>query len=258
MTTTRLLRVLLFCPLFMLITQQSWAQNKTVTGKVSDEKGSPVAGASVLAKGTNTGTSTDATGSFSLNVPSSATTLVISYVGYASQEVSIASSNTVSVTLQPEGSALTDVVVVGYGSVKKKDLTGAVASVKEKDFNKGNFTSPDQLIQGKVAGVQVINNSGQPGGAATVKIRGNSSIRAGSQPLYVVDGVPLDGRSARPGGSGAGIGTSPDANPLNFINPNDIASMDILKDASATAIYGSRAAYGVIIITTKRGKAGQP
>ena len=258
MTTTRLLRVLLLCPLLMLIMQQSWAQNKTVTGKVSDEKGGPIAGASVLAKGTSIGTSTDATGSFSLSVPGGTNTLVISYVGYASQEVSVASASNVAVTLQPESSALNDVVVVGYGTVKKKDLTGAVATVREKDFNKGNFTAPDQLIQGKVAGVQVLNNSGQPGGAATVKIRGNSSIRAGSQPLYVVDGVPLDGRSARPGGSGQGIGTSPDANPLNFINPNDIASIDVLKDASATAIYGSRAAYGVIIITTKRGKAGQP
>ncbi|MBG9376293.1 SusC/RagA family TonB-linked outer membrane protein [Panacibacter sp. DH6] len=258
MTTTRLLRVLLLCPLLLLIMQQSWAQNKTVTGKVSDEKGSPVAGASVLAKGTSVGTSTDATGSFTLNVPASTNTLVISYVGYVSQEVSVSSATNVAVTLQPESSALNDVVVVGYGTVKKKDLTGAVATVREKDFNKGNFTAPDQLIQGKVAGVQVLNNSGQPGGASTVKIRGNSSIRAGSQPLYVVDGVPLDGRSARPGGSGQGIGTSPDANPLNFINPNDIASIDVLKDASATAIYGSRAAYGVIIITTKRGKVGQP
>lgn len=258
MTTTRLLRVLLLCPLFMLVAQQTWAQTKNVSGKISDEKGTPIAGASVLAKGTNVGTSTDATGSFSLSVPSSASTLVVSYVGYASQEVNISSSNSINVTLQPESSALTDVVVVGYGTVKKKDLTGAVATVREKDFNKGNFTAPDQLIQGKVAGVQVLNNSGQPGGASTVKIRGNSSITAGSQPLYVVDGVPLDGRSARPGGSGAGIGTSPDANPLNFINPNDIASMDILKDASATAIYGSRAAFGVVIITTKRGKSGQP
>ena len=258
MTTTRLLRVLLLCPLLMLIMQQSWAQNKTVTGKVSDEKGGPIAGASVLAKGTSIGTSTDATGSFSLSVPGGTNILVITYVGYASQEVSVASTSEVSITLQPESSALNDVVVVGYGTVKKKDLTGAVATVREKDFNKGNFTAPDQLIQGKVAGVQVLNNSGQPGGASTVKIRGNSSIRAGSQPLYVVDGVPLDGRSARPGGSGQGIGTSPDANPLNFINPNDIASIDVLKDASATAIYGSRAAYGVIIITTKRGKVGQP
>jgi TonB-dependent starch-binding outer membrane protein SusC len=258
MTTTRLLRVLLLCPLFMLIVQQTWAQNKTVSGKVSDEKGNPVSGASVLAKGTSTGTSTDATGTFKLSVPQSASVLVVSYVGYVSQEVSIASTDNISVTLQPEGSALTDVVVVGYGTVKKKDLTGAVASVKEKDFNKGVFTAPDQLIQGKAAGVLVINNSGQPGGATTVRIRGTSSIRSGNQPLYVVDGVPLAGGSARPGYNGGDFGGTDPGNPLAFINPNDISSMEILKDASATAIYGSRGANGVIIITTKRGLSGTP
>lgn len=259
MTTTRLLRVLLLCPLFMLIMQQSWAQTKTVSGTVKDEKGIPVTGASVLVKGTTTGTSTDASGVFKLTMPASAKALIVSYVGYVTEEVIIPSSNEVEISIKPEGTVLTDVVVVGYGTVRKKDLTGAVATVKEKDFNKGNFTSPDQLIQGKVAGVQVLNNSGQPGGAATVKIRGNSSIRAGSQPLYVVDGVPLDGREARPGVSvPGGVGNSPAGNPLNFINPNDIASMDVLKDASATAIYGSRAAYGVVIITTKRGKSGAP
>lgn len=256
MTTTRMLRVLLLCPLFMFIMQQSWAQNKTINGKVTDDKGAAIAGASVIVKGTKIGTSTDASGSFKLTAPASAAKLVITYVGFGSSEVDITSASDVSVSLVPEATNLTDVVVVGYGTSRKKDLTGAVASVKEKDFNKGLVTAPDQLIQGKVSGVQVLNNSGQPGGATTVKIRGNSSIRAGSQPLYVVDGVPLDGRSARPGGSGAGIGTSPDGNPLNFINPNDIASMEVLKDASATAIYGSRAAYGVILITTKRGQSG--
>lgn len=259
MTTTRLLRALLLCPLFMLLAQHSWAQTKTISGKVNDEKGHPVAGASILVKGSTSGTSTDVAGTFKLTVPAATKSIIISYVGYVTEEVLIPSTNEVELSLKPEGTVLTDVVVVGYGSVKKKDLTGSVASVKEKDFNKGNFTSPDQLIQGKVAGVQVLNNSGQPGGAATVKIRGNSSIRAGSQPLYVVDGVPLDGRESRPGvSSPGGLGTSPAGNPLNFINPNDIASMDVLKDASATAIYGSRAAYGVIIITTKRGKAGAP
>lgn len=261
MTTTRLMKKLIILPVLLLLMQASWAQNKTVSGKVSDEKGSPVVGASVVVKGTTTGTSTDAAGTFKLSVPSTATTLVISYVGYASQEVNISNSTDVSVSLAPTTtSGLTDVVVVGYGTSRKKDLTGAVTSVKEKDFNKGVFTSPDQLIQGKVAGVQVLNNSGQPGGAATVKIRGNAAIVAGAsnQPLYVVDGVPLDGRTARPDIGIAGVGSSPAANPLNFINPNDIASMEVLKDASATAIYGSRAAFGVILITTKRGQSGQP
>ncbi|WP_225975355.1 SusC/RagA family TonB-linked outer membrane protein [Panacibacter ginsenosidivorans] len=241
----------------MLILQQSWAQNKTVSGKVSDEKGNPISGASVLAKGTNVGTATDASGSFSLNVPSSASVLVISYVGYVSQEVSISSTQNVTVMLQPESSSLSDVVVVGYGTARKKDLTGAVASVKEKDFNKGVITAPDQLIQGKAAGVLVINNSGQPGGSTTIRIRGTSSIRSGNQPLFVIDGVPLSGGSARPGATGGDFG-SDGGNPLAFINPSDIASMEILKDASATAIYGSRGANGVVLITTKRGKSGIP
>ena len=255
MTTTRLLRVLLLCPLFMLIVQASWAQTKTVTGKVSDEKGAPIAGASVLVKGTNTGTSTDASGAFKISAPASATALVITYVGYTSQEVNIPSSNDVSITLQPASSTLTDVVVIGYGTARKKDLTGSVASVQAKDFNKGIVTSADQLIQGKVPGVQVVNNSGAPGGAATVRIRGSASVRSGNQPLFVVDGVPLDGRTPRPG-FGFQLGNTPNANPLNFINPNDIASIDILKDASATAIYGSRGANGVVIITTKKGQSG--
>lgn len=247
---------LLLCLLFT--TQALLAQTKTVTGKVSDDKGNPVAGASVLAKGSKSGTSTGIDGAFKFNVPSSATTLVISYVGFTDQEVDITSSSDVSVSLKPESAALTDVVVIGYGTARKKDLTGSVASVQAKDFNRGTFTAPDQLIQGKVAGVQVVANSGQPGGASTVKIRGNSAITGTGQPLYVVDGIPLDGRSSRPGLNAQNIGNTPGGNPLNFINPSDIASMDVLKDASATAIYGSRAAYGVVIITTKRGQSGQP
>jgi len=172
MTTTRLLRVLLLCPLFLLIIQQSWAQTKSVTGKVSDEKGNPIAGASVLVKGTNIGTSTNASGNFTLGVPTSATILVISYVGYSSQEADITSSSNISISLKPESSTLSDVVVVGYGTARRKDLTGSVASVKEKDFNKGVITAPDQLIQGKAAGVLVINNTGQPGGSTTIRIRG--------------------------------------------------------------------------------------
>lgn len=256
MTTTRLLRVLLLCPLFLLIMQDSWAQNKTVTGKVSDEKGNPVAGASVLVKGSKSGTSTDATGSFTISVPSSANTLTVSYVGYNSMDVDITGKTSVEVSLTPSNTNLTDVVVIGYGSVRKKDVTGAVTSLKEKDFNKGTITSPDQLLQNKVPGLEITNNSGQPGAATTVKIRGNNSIRGGNNPIYVIDGVILDGRSARPTISLTGLGSTPDANPLLYINPNDIASIDILKDASATAIYGSRGANGVIAITTKKGTSG--
>ncbi len=255
MTKTRLLRTLFLCPLFMLIMQQSWAQTKSVSGKVTDEKGAGVSGASVLVKGSRAGTSTDAAGSFHINVPASATTLVVSYVGYVSQEISIASVSDVTVGLVPDNTGLSEVVVIGYGTARKRDLTGAVASVQAKDFNKGVIVSPDQLLQNKVAGLDITSNGGQPGTATTVKIRGNNSLRTASNPLYVIDGVPLDGRSARPN-PGSSFGSTPDENPLNFINPSDIQTIDVLKDASSEAIYGSRGANGVIAITTKTGSSG--
>ncbi|SOD90345.1 SusC/RagA family TonB-linked outer membrane protein [Spirosoma fluviale] len=233
------------------------AVDRAINGQVLDELGVGLPGVSVVLKGTQRGTVTDKDGLYRLSVPDGAATLTFSFVGYISQEVPFANQSAINVTLKPEAKSLEEVVVVGYGTVRKKDLTGAITSVTAKDFNKGNFTSPDQLIQGKVSGVQIINNSGQPGGAATVKIRGNSAITGTGQPLYVVDGVPLDNRSARPGLNANGLGNTPGGNPLNFLNPADIASIDVLKDASATAIYGSRAAYGVVIINTKRGQAGQ-
>ena len=251
----------ILCFVFAVTAQVVSAQDRTVTGRVTDSKdGSPVSGASVQPKGSRTGTSTKPDGTFSLSVGSNVTTLVITSVGYESQEVAVSGKSSVEVSFVATfGSNLNEVVVTGYGTAKKKDLTGSVGSVKEKDFNKGVFTSPDQLFQGKVSGVQVLNNSGQPGGAATIKIRGNSTVTGSGQPLFVVDGVPLDGRSARPGAGDVGFGGSnPASNPLNFINPSDIVSIDILKDASATAIYGSRGAYGVVLITTKRGKSGEP
>jgi TonB-dependent starch-binding outer membrane protein SusC len=245
-------------PVFLLFISFSlFAQTKQVSGKVKDSRGQGVIGASVVVKNTQTGTTTDAEGNFSFSAPESATTLTISAVGFTSKDVSI-TAGTMDISMSEATVDLNEVVVVGYGTARRGDITGAVASVKAKDFNQGIQTSPDQLIQGKVAGVQILNNSGQPGGGTTVKIRGNSAIRAGANPLFVVDGIPLDGRSARPGGSGQGIGTSPAANPLNFMNPNDIESIEVLKDASATAIYGSRAAYGVVLINTKRGKTGEP
>ena len=257
MNTTRLLRVLLFCPLFLLLLQQpAWAQSKSISGKVSDEKGSPVVGASIQVKGTKIGTTTDATGSFKLNVPSTAKAIVITYVGYADQTVTLDGSE-INVSIKPDNTTLNDVVVIGYGSTRKKDLTGAVSSVQAKDFNQGAaVTAPDQLLVNKVAGLEVTQNSGQPGSASTVKIRGNNSIRAVNNPLYVIDGVPLDGRSARPNFGTAAFGSTPDANPLIYINPNDIQSIDVLKDASSAAIYGSRGANGVIAITTKTGSSG--
>ncbi|HKC36739.1 MAG TPA: TonB-dependent receptor plug domain-containing protein, partial [Chitinophagaceae bacterium] len=215
------------------------AQDRVVSGKVTDSKdGTPVVGASVQPKGAKTGTATKTDGTFTLTVGSNVTTLVISSVGFATQEVSIGGKTSVDVSFVATGGNLNEVVVTGYGTARRKDLTGSTASIREKDFNKGVFTAPDQLIQGKAAGVLVINNTGQPGGSTTVRIRGSSSIRSGNQPLFVVDGVPLSGGTARPGGNGGDYGND-GGNPLNFINPSDIASIEILKDASATAIYGS-------------------
>ncbi len=253
--TAGFLSVLLFS--FIL----SFAQDKVVTGKVTDSKdGTAVSGASVVVKGSRSGTSTDNEGNFRLTVNSSASTLVITSVGFDATEVDIAGKTSVTASLTPQPGGLSEVVVTGYGTSKKKDLTGAVTSVKAKDFNKGINSSPDQLIQGKVAGVQVVNNSGAPGGGTSIRIRGNSSLRAGNNPLIVVDGVPLSNTNSRPDiGVSADIGGStPSGNPLNFINPADIASMDVLKDASAAAIYGSRGSNGVIIITTKKGQSGAP
>ncbi len=259
---TALLRLhfkpLLGALLLLVLSLGASAQNREVTGKVIDKDGKPASGISVTAKGTRTGTQTGADGSFRLSIPASVSTLVFSGVGFEKEEVSVAGKDAVEVTLQNNNTSIGEVVVIGYGTARKKDLTGSVASVKAKDFNKGVQTAADQLIQGKLAGVQVLNNSGAPGGATSIKIRGNASVRAGNQPLFVVDGVPLDGRSARPGVNALQLGNTPDGNPLNFINPADIASMDVLKDASATAIFGSRGANGVVIITTKKGQAGLP
>ena len=230
-----------------------------ISGTVTDTKGEPQSGVSVSVQGTKNATATDAKGNYTLNNVASNATLVFSGAGITRLDAKINGRTSVNVEVETASSNLTEVVVIGYGTAKKKDLTGAVTSIQAKDFNKGTYTSADQLIQGKVAGVQMINNSGTPGGATTVKIRGASALTGSGQPLYVVDGVPLDGRSSRPGlgDFGAG-GSNPGNNPLNFINPSDIASIDVLKDASATAIYGSRAAYGVVLITTKRGKTGDP
>ena len=244
--------------LLALLGFTAFAVAQTVTGTVTDAKGEPLSGISVVVKGSTKGTSTNAQGVYSLAVPSGSI-LEFSGTGYANQGLKVFDGANNNVVLQTVIGNLNEVVVIGYGTLRKKDLTGSVASLQEKNFNKGTYTSADQLIQGKIAGVQMINNSGAPGGASTVKIRGASAVTGSGQPLYVVDGVPLDGRSPRPGIGDIGIGGSnPGNNALNFINPADIASIDVLKDASATAIYGSRAAYGVILITTKRGKSGEP
>ncbi len=253
MTSNRLLKALILSPVLLLMAYAAQAQ-KTITGKITDDKSNPVTGASVVVKGGKTGTTTDASGNFSLNVPAGTTDVTVSYVGFTLQDVDVSSSSAITVSLKPDNSSLTDVVVVGYGTSQKKDITGSVVSLKAKNFNQGVINTPDQLLQNKIPGVEVTNNSGMPGSATTVKIRGNNSIRAVNNPLYVVDGVPLDGRTARPSVnlSTGGFGTTPDDNPLLYINPYDIAQIDVLKDASASAIYGSRGANGVIAITTKK------
>ena len=247
--------------IFLLFTSQLiFAQDRVVTGRVTDSKdNSGVPGVTVTPKGTRTGTQTASDGSYRITVGSSVTTLVFTSIGYTTQEVDISGKSSVDVTLVISNAQLGEVVVTGYGTARRKDITGSVASLKAKDFNKGIQPAPDQLIQGKVAGVQVVSNNGAPGAGTTVRIRGTSSIRAGNQPLFVVDGVQLQNTNTRPdiGLTDVGGGT-PSGNPLNFINPNDIVSIDILKDASAAAIYGSRGANGVVLITTKRGQSGAP
>ncbi|WP_090388644.1 SusC/RagA family TonB-linked outer membrane protein [Niabella drilacis] len=240
---------------FLLVTAAAVAQTNIIQGKVTDDKNQPVAGATIEIKGSQTATLSKDDGSFILNVPANAKTLQVSFVGYATQDVAITGDD-LSISLKPSQQALEEVVVIGYGTARKKDLTGAMVTINEKNFNKGIMTNPDQLIQGKTPGVMVINNTGQPGGTVTVRIRGNSSIRASNNPLFVLDGIPMSGNSPLP--AGRGDFSSDRGNPLTYLNPGDIASMDILKDASATAIYGSRGANGVVLITTKKGKAGQP
>ena len=237
---------------FVFITQA-----QTVTGTVTDKKGDPQAGVTVTVKGTKTATSTNTKGEYTLKSVASDAVLVFSGSGVTSMDVAVGGKNTVNAEVEVGVANLNEVIVqVGYGASRKKDLTGAVASVKAKDFNQGFVTSPDQLLQNKVSGLEITNNSGQPGVATTIKIRGNNSIRAVNNPLYVVDGVPLDGRTARPSVFiSQGFGTTPESNPLLYINPNDIAQIDVLKDASSAAIYGSRGANGVIVITTKKATA---
>ena len=230
------------------------AQTRTVTGTVTGgDDGLGIPRVNVTVKGTTRGVPTDLNGKYSIEVASNET-LVFSFVGYTSQEILVGTQTTIDVVLQPDFAELGEVIVIGYGQVEAKDATGAVASVKAKDFNGGVITSPEQLIQGKTAGVQITSASGEPGAGVNIRIRGTSSVRNGNNPLFVVDGIPLSGGDVSPGGLDLGSGTSSARNPLNFINPDDIASMDILKDASATAIYGSRGANGVVIITTKSGK----
>ncbi|SFW30924.1 TonB-linked outer membrane protein, SusC/RagA family [Sinomicrobium oceani] len=231
MKTILMNKLVLFAALFCAV--GALQAQVTVSGTVSDGMG-PLPGANIVVKGTTHGTQTDFDGNYTLeDVPEDAT-LVFSYIGYQNNEVSVAGKTTINVTLQEDTQALDEVVVVGYGTQRRSDVTGAVSTVSSKSLQEAPVTNPEQALAGRAAGVNVSTNSGRPGGNTNVRIRGNNSINASNGPLYVVDGV---------------IG----AGPINYLNPNDIESMEVLKDASATAIYGARGANGVIIITTKRG-----
>ena len=247
-----------FLLLFALVGLSSVAfGQRTVSGTVTDENGDPLPFANVYVDGTTIGTTTDLDGNYTLKVPDGSTALKVSYTGFSDQTLELGTGNSLSFTMS-EGELLDEVVVVGYGAAKRGDLTGSVAAIESKDFNKGIVVAADQLVQGRLAGVNIVNNSGQPGGESTIKIRGNNSIRAGANPLFVIDGVPLDGRSPRAGLPSTDIGNIPSSNPLNFLNPNDIASISVLKDASSAAIYGSRGANGVVIVNTKKGRSQEP
>lgn len=231
----------LFSILFIPVSAYSQDQ-RTVTGTVIDEAGEPLIGATVVVEGSSIGTTTDLFGHFKLNVDASHKQLTVSYVGYHSLTVDIASS-VLKVVLKSDNEVLDEVVVIGYGVRKKNDLTGSVSSVGEKDFNKGVVSSPEELVNGKIAGVQITSAGGSPNSGSTIRIRGGASLNASNDPLIVLDGVPME----------VGGGVQGSGNFLSLINPNDIESMTILKDASSTAIYGSRASNGVILITTKKG-----
>ena len=225
-----------------------------VSGTVSDVSG-PLPGASVVVKGTTTGTQTDFDGNYTLSNVDANATLVFSYIGYSTQEVAVNGQTTINVVLQEDAEALDEVVIIGYGQTTVKDATGSVTAVTSEDFNAGVIASPEQLIQGKTAGVNIQQTSGEPGAGIQVNIRGANSVRANNNPLFVVDGVPLFGQDTDAQGDINTAEASAVGNPLNFLNPSDIESISILKDASATAIYGSRGSNGVVIITTKSGKA---
>ena len=238
-------RGILLAALLLMGCLQLLAQTRTVKGEVTDaQNGEALIGATVTVEGEKGGTVTDFDGNFSLQVSSSAKKIKVSYIGYIDKILAI--SENMKVKLESDSKALADVVVIGYGTARKSDLTGSVATVKAKDFNKGLVSSPEQLINGKVSGVQIMSNSGSASAGSTIRVRGGASLNASNDPLIVLDGVPLE--------QGGISGNS--SNFLSMINPSDIESMTVLKDASSTAIYGSRASNGVIIITTKKGQQG--
>lgn len=251
--TVRIISKMMLLVGILLCSATAMAQNVQVSGTVVDIKGEPIIGATVSVAGTSTGAVTDLDGRFQVNAPKGKT-LTITYVGYKSQEVKITEQKDLDITLVEDSKSLDDVVVVGYGVQKKSSLTSAISSVKADDLVATSITSFDQGLQGRASGVVVLNTSGQPGGATSIRIRGTSSINGNNEPLYVIDGIPIISDASSITTSTL---KSPALNPLTSINPNDIESIEVLKDASATAIYGSRGSNGVIIITTKKGRKDQ-
>jgi TonB-linked SusC/RagA family outer membrane protein len=233
--------------LFALLTMSVAAQQKAITGKVTDKSGSPIPGVSIVVKETVIGTVTDMDGKFSLSIPANSQVLLFSFIGMQSVAETIGNKSVINIVMEDEAVALSEVVAIGYGTVKKSDATGAVSTVSSKDFNKGGITSAQDLIVGKSAGVVITTAGGAPGSGSTIRIRGGSSLNASNDPLVIIDGVPLDNNNV-----------SGSSNFLSFVNPNDIETFTILKDASSTAIYGSRASNGVMLITTKKGSVGTP
>lgn len=251
MKLTRFRSFCLFCLTFLWI-GTSIAQERNVTGTVTDaSSGQPLPGVNVVIEGSTIGTTTDLDGEYQITVPSPQAALLFSFVGYEQQRIVVGDQQVIDVTLEEDIAVLGEVVAIGYGIQRREALTGSVASVEVAEADLGLTSSPQELLQGRTAGVQVIRNNGEPGAGSVVRIRGGTSINASNDPLYVVDGVPLDPTSITPGG----YGTS--RNPLDFINASDIESIDVLKDAAATAIYGARGANGVVLITTKGGAPGR-
>ena len=239
--------------LIIMLLIGSITYGQSIKGVVSDADGS-LPGVSVTIEGTTTGVQTDFDGNYTINAKEG-DVLVYNYLGYKTEQRTVGSESVINVTMTQDSTELDEIVVIGYGSTTVKDATGSVTSVTSGDFNKGVISSPEQLIQGKTAGVQISNTSGAPGAGVNIRIRGSNSVRSNNNPLFVVDGVPLSGGATTAGANVIGLGGNPAKNPLNFLNPNDIESISILKDASATAIYGSRGANGVVIVTTKSGRS---
>ncbi len=243
-TDSFLLRLMLLALIIMIGIMPAYSQTKRLSGTVTTATGDALPGVTVLVQGTTNGTITDLDGRFQIDAPDNGT-LVFSFMGYESQTHPINGRTTFNVSMSEETVGIDEIVVVGYGTMKRSDITGSVVSVGAEDLKKTVVTSADQALQGRAAGVQVTANSGSPGGGISVSIRGVNSLN-GNEPLYVIDGVAIDGQ------------TNGNSSALSTINPSDIVSMEVLKDASATAIYGSRASNGVVLITTKKGQAGKP